>query len=320
MTGHPDPDVLAEFREGLLGRRRSARIRAHLAGCSRCASVSGELAEVTELLARAPLPPVPEQLAARLDRVLAAESAARARSEAPAAAGQGAATDAVPAAAGGLSAVAGRGPGAGDRDSTSGQAGRRGLRRPAARSGRPRPWRATALRAASVAAAILVVAGGGYGVSRLVQGAASAPSGGTGASRAGAGPAAGGRRTHAHPGLRPNIALPTEGLQVIHSGTDYLPGRLAAQAKAVLARHRVSSAGPGTVTPATSQALQGCVRLVTGGTPPALVDVARYRGRPATIIVQAAGGGTARRVWVAGPGCSATRRDLITQTVLPASG
>ena len=103
MIGHPDADTLAACREGLLGRRRSARIRAHLARCSRCASLDHELAAVTSLLASAPAPRIPDELAARLDTVLAAESAARARGESPAA-------DGIPATAGGIPATAARRP------------------------------------------------------------------------------------------------------------------------------------------------------------------------------------------------------------------
>ena len=33
---HPDTDVLAEFRAGLITGRRGARITAHLGGCERC--------------------------------------------------------------------------------------------------------------------------------------------------------------------------------------------------------------------------------------------------------------------------------------------
>ena len=117
MIGHPDADTLAACREGLLGRRRSARIRAHLARCSRCASLDHELAAVTSLLASAPAPRIPDELAARLDTVLAAESAARARGESPAA-------DGIPATAGGIPATAGATTGA--ADGGSGPAGRAG--------------------------------------------------------------------------------------------------------------------------------------------------------------------------------------------------
>jgi hypothetical protein len=309
MTGHPDADVLAEFREGLLGRRRSARIRAHLARCSRCASRSSELAEVTELLASAPAPKIPDELAARLDGVLAAESAARARAAIPAAAdrGTGTAPDAADGADGG--------------------------RPRKARSGRaPRPWRGTALRAASVTAALLVIAGGGYGVSRLVQGGPGGVSASLG-SRAGNGPQAGsseqGGPTFAGsagagpangPAVLPNIRRAAAGLPVIESGTDYLPGRLPAQVQAVLARFPVSPAGQTPAAAPGQAALRGCVNLITGGRGPRLVDVARYQGRPATIVVTEAAGGRPGQIWVAGPGCSAGTRDLIARAPLPGTG
>ncbi len=197
MTGHCDADVLAEFREGLLGRRRTARIRAHLAGCSRCAALSSGLAEVTALLASAPVPRMPDELTARLDGVLAAESAARARAGTPAAAA---------AAAPGAAAAAGNG-------SAHGAGRRRGGRPGPARPARPpRPWRATALRAASVTAAVLVIAGGGYGVSRLLQGGAGGGSSSAG-SRPGPAPrkAEGAHRTRACPpeACAWSIAAPT---------------------------------------------------------------------------------------------------------------
>ena len=234
MIGHPDADTLAACREGLLGRRRSARIRAHLARCSRCASLDHELAAVTSLLASAPAPRIPDELAARLDTVLAAESAARARGESPAA-------DGIPATADGIPATAGATTGA--ADGGSGPAGQAGPRPSRPRSTRPaRPWRVTALRAASVTAALLVIAGGGYGVSRLLQGGNSAENS----------PVSGG--SHSLPGVAPGVQVPRQGgnsaagssraglmipsggVSLVHSGTDYRPGQLAAQAEGVLAR------------------------------------------------------------------------------------
>jgi hypothetical protein len=304
MTGHCDADVLAEFREGLLGRRRSARIRAHLAGCSRCASLSSALAEVSALLASAPVPRVPDELAARLDGVLAAESAARAQAGTPAAA----AGDAR-AAPGGHGAAHG--------------AGRRRLGRPRpARAARPqRPWRATALRAASVTAAVLVIGGGGYGVSRLLQGGAHSSSSAT-ASGAG-GQRSGTRFVHgaqASGGAgQPDIPLHIGGLRVVHSGMNYLPGQLAAQAARVLARYALSYAGgkspAGTARPPAG--LPGCVKLVAGGTRVSLVDLATYQGQQATVIIEAGTGGQPGQVWVVRPGCSAGHRDLIAQVSLP---
>lgn len=72
---HPDADMLAEFRAGLIGGRRGARIVGHLAGCERCAELSGQLAEVSALLAAVPAPAMPRSVADRLDTALAVEAA-----------------------------------------------------------------------------------------------------------------------------------------------------------------------------------------------------------------------------------------------------
>jgi hypothetical protein len=290
MTGHPDADVLARFREGLLARRRSARIRAHLARCERCASVERELKEISTLLASAPVPQMPHELTARLDRVLAAEAAARS--------------------------------GAPDEGSPE--------RSPLPdRSSRPaRRWRTPALRAAAAAAAVVVIAGGGYGVSRLVS-----QGGGTGAAATApkAGPAqaqhaaagSGSSAQGAQNGTSSRAAgQPAGSARVVHSGTDYVPGKLAAQAQALLAR---PASGFNTQSPLwppglATAALRGCVQLVTGRAQPLLVDRARYRGQPATIIVQAPAGGRPGQVWVVGTGCSARSKDVLAHTALTGSG
>jgi hypothetical protein len=316
MIGHPDADTLATCREGLLGRRRSARIRAHLARCSRCASLDHELAAVTSLLASAPAPRIPDELAARLDTVLAAESAARARGESPAA-------DAIPATADGIPATTGATTGA--ADGGSGPAGQAGPRPSRPRSTRPaRPRRVTALRAASVTAALLVIAGGGYGVSRLLQGGNSAEnspvSGGSHSlPRVAPGvrvPRQGGNSAPGPPGA--GLMIPSGGVSLVHSGTDYRPGQLAAQAEGVLARWLAQSGGQSTSSVPTT--LAGCVMLFAGVARPILVDEASYGGRPATIIIRAPAAGHPGRVWVIVPSCSAAGRQLISTAALPASG
>jgi hypothetical protein len=316
MIGHPDADTLAACREGLLGRRRSARIRAHLARCSRCASLDHELAAVTSLLASAPAPKIPDELAARLDTVLAAESAARARGESPAA-------DGIPATAGGIPATAGATTGA--ADGGSGPAGQAGPLPSRPRSTRPaRPWRVTALRAASVTAALLVIAGGGYGVSRLLQGGNSAehsPVSGGSHSLPSAVP---GVRVPRHGGnsaagpSRGGLMIPSGGVSLVHSGTDYQPGQLTAQAERVLARGPALSGGQSTSPVPTT--LAGCVRLFAGVARPILVDEASYGGQPATIIIRAPAGHRPGHVWVIVPSCSAAGRQLVRTVVLRASG
>jgi hypothetical protein len=309
MTGHCDADVLAEFREGLLGRRRTARIRAHLAGCSRCAALSTGLAEVSTLLASAPAPRMPDELVARLDGVLAAESAARAQAAAPA--GAAGDTSAAPDGHG----AAPDSTGAARRASR-----RRGARtRPARPARQPRPWGGTALRAASVTAAVLVVAGGGYGVSRLLQGGTSGPS-----SSAASGPAHSQQPTERNPfnrsragGSGPGTNLSAR-LPVIHSGINYVPGHLPAQVAAALARPQASSGK--FASDKGNAALPGCVGRVTRGSGLRLVDLALYQGRPATIIVQNGADGRPRQVWVVGADCSANSPHILAHAQLTRAG
>jgi hypothetical protein len=71
--------------------------------------------------------------------------------------------------------------------------------------------------------------------------------------------------------------------------------------------------------------LQGCVTRIAAGGTVRLVDVARYQGKRATIIVVAGGAGGAggtggTRVFVVGPGCSGSRSDLIARASLPGAG
>lgn len=282
MTGHPDADVLAELREGLLGRRRSGRIRAHLAECPDCAAVSRGLAEVTALLAATPAPRMPDELVTRLDSVLATETAARAARD------------------GGVARDGGR-----DRSGRS-----------------PRPRRVLSLRMATAAAAVLAVAGGGYGLTRLVH---SSPGTGSGAGAAGTGAASrplssaeGPRQTAAGRRVVPSPQLAGP-LSVVSSGTDYQPGRLTAQVSATLRRYPAGlPLRTGSGTRAQGSRLAGCVKLIAGGAQPRLVDVARYRGLPASIIVLPAPQGALDQVWVVGSGCSATSRDVLARALLAA--
>ena len=70
---HLDTDVLADFRAGLITGRRGVKIAAHLAGCDRCTALDDKLTGVSVLLASVPAPPIPDNVAQRLEAVLAAE-------------------------------------------------------------------------------------------------------------------------------------------------------------------------------------------------------------------------------------------------------
>jgi hypothetical protein len=327
VTRHPDAGVLAEFREGLLGRRRSARIRAHLAACPHCASVDAGLAEVTDLLAGAPAPRMPDHLIARLDSALAAEAARRQPAmdagASTAGAGDGASRPVPGGAAPQPDGQAGSSP-------PGGHGGRRG-RRPASPR---RPARLRPAMLGAAAAAIIVVAGAAYGLASLSQQqSGTSASGGSAAGRSGesrhsgvVNPPAEGQSGPQHSGGTPAPAdlTPRITWQVIGSKNDYQPRTLASQAAGLARRYAVSAApAQGASTPAGTTAgpqLRSCVRQITGSTAPQLVDLAHYRGQPATIIVQAPSAGQPGHVWVTGRDCSARHHELLGQATLPGSG
>jgi hypothetical protein len=321
VRGHVDPETLAAFGEELLPRRRARRVAAHLAQCAQCAGLDAQLADLPTLLASTPAPPMPDALTTRIEAALAAEAAdrsVRAAAEAP-----------------GLAAAAGAGaPSAGPRDSAGTAPDRRDGR--AAAPGRSR----LALRVAAVAAAVVLIAGGGYGVSRLFSGGgplstspararAGSPLFAPAARPAGNAPAATqpSRAAALHRGAssanKERVApLGSVADLVIVSGTNYLPGQLQAQVKAVLTRFSKAPApspGQATALPSGVGRLSACVLHVTGGRRARLVDQARYDGKPATVIVVPAGANTLR-VLVAGPRCSAAATDLIASATLPSPG
>jgi hypothetical protein len=297
---HPDSGVLAEFRAGLISGRRGARISAHLATCEHCAGLCDRLAEVSVLLAAAPAPVMPERVARRLDGVLAAEVAQRHDSER--------AGDPRP-----------RGRVAGSRPARSRPAGSRPAgSRPAgsrpAGSGPGRRWngRLVALRVLAPAAAVLLLAAGGYGLSQI---GASSPTESTAASA----PSAAARSvvpraaSASHAEAQPEIQVPS--FQVVISRTDYRLATLRQQLEHELLLHARKAAGP--VRPA-SASVKACVFRVTSGIGPEtllLVETARFQGQPATVIIAVSG--HRQMAWVAGAACSAADEDLLAMTTIP---
>jgi hypothetical protein len=306
-------------REGLLGRRRTARIRAHLSGCSSCAEVDAGLAHVPSLLALTSVPPMPADLAARIGAALAAEAAAqraqgaqRAHATTPEAPGaQGA-----HAAAQGAPGVASAAPGVSPSPASGG------------RTPRARPRLARKVLACA-AAAVLVLAGGGYLLSRLHSTTGSSSASSAAAPNTARNPAGQAGQSNAAAGSG-SSASSGVGFTAISSGTNYRPGQLTAQVAAVLARYAtpagthaaVPAAGGATAqVPArradTHAALAACVERIAAGRPPRLVDEARYDGRAATIIVLPASARGPGQVWVVGPACSGARSDVLAHTPLP---
>jgi hypothetical protein len=64
--------------------------------------------------------------------------------------------------------------------------------------------------------------------------------------------------------------------------------------------------------------LSGCVSRIAAGRTVQLVDIARYRGAPATVIVTAAKGSAPAQVWVVGLRCSASASDILAHQPLHA--
>jgi hypothetical protein len=280
---------LALCAEGLLRRRQSERIRAHVDLCPECAAAQARLSEVPALLAQVPPPALPPVIAARLDAALNAEAARRA-AHAP-----GLAPDYVPDHAPDQAAPA-RSP-----DAAPGPRGprRRGLRLP------------VAARVLAVAGVLVVAGGVGYVVT---QSSPSTSSSGSSAQREAAGAS---HSTESHP----NIGGPALGttFAVTHSGTRYQPDTFPAQAATVLA-----SSAPGRIRPGnqsdqsrrSSPMLTGCVIKVVGAARASevkLVDQARYGGDPATIIVVDATATQPRTVYVVGTPCSASDAPILAQ-------
>ncbi|TDD28960.1 hypothetical protein E1287_31885 [Actinomadura sp. KC06] len=71
---HLDYDVLADLAEGLLEDDEAASVSAHLDTCADCRDLSADLADVSRILAEAPAPSMPAELAERIDTAIAAES------------------------------------------------------------------------------------------------------------------------------------------------------------------------------------------------------------------------------------------------------
>lgn len=281
---HLEADVLADFRAGLITGRRGGKISAHLAGCDRCTALGHQLAGVTTLLASVPAPVMPDSVAQRLDTVLAAEAASRRDSP----------------------ERAGREPSR-DTGASPRRAAHRGFRRPSLRVLVP-----------VAAAAAVILAGGGYGLSLLAHGpgsqATASAAGGT-ASRAAKSVASSANRGAPLQSGRAGASarsplLPAASVTVVTSGTDFQAATFEEQLTGVL---RVPPAADS--EQAASARVQGCVQRVAGGASLVRVLSARYDGQPATIIV--ARTGTHDTAWVAGSGCSSTNRDVLRTTSLP---
>ena len=276
---HPNSDVLAEFRAGLVTGRRRARVASHLAACERCTGLSDQLGEVSALLAAVPAPAMPDAVARRLDSVLAAEAAKRDFSE--------------------------RSAGDGSPDRAASPPPRRHW-----------DFRLVALRVLAPAAGVLLLAAGGYGLSRIGVTSTSSEASGSAASAA-AVPAAGtlpSTGATSRSGALPAFEAPAR-FAVVTSTTNYRHAILQQQLERELQRHAGAKGSAQELAPGP---VKGCVLLVTKGISPGtlvLVEKAYYHGQAANVIVAVSGRHDA--AWVTTPACSASSHYVLDTTTLP---
>jgi len=276
-----------------------------------------DLAGVAALLASAPAPAMPDQVTTRIQAALTAEAARMADAGS---AGHQPGQPRQPAGA----ARARQSRHAAGRDSA------RRLRLPELRS-------PLALRALGTAAVAVVIAGGVYGLAQLAPSSQSNSTASGSSGAAGERLAAGPNSPVLHYRSGGRLATFTP----FSTGTNFQRRQLTSQVSSELQNSRRSLPTSGTMNtntrpkaePAPAGAglhgpsfggiavknLQGCVTRIAAGGTVRLVDVARYQGKRATIIVVAGGAGSTR-VFVVGPGCSASRSDLIAQASLPGAG
>lgn len=285
--GHVDLDTLAELAEDLGGPGEAEDpdgepadgARAHLARCPRCRQQAADIAEVQRVLAAAPPATMPDHVVARIDASLEA---------------------------------------AADAPGFGGTPSRRVDRSPV-----PRRWyRRRPLQAGLAAAATVVLAVGGMVTGNAIitdRGTVESAGSGVPDSREMAPEADG------PPAAQPMQGSGNAGPPILATDSDYSADTLDDQVAALVQRRmagsdreesaRSAARTPRALRPLAEQArLSGCVDAATGDADrrPTVVDLARYDGEPAAILVFADRGRF--DVWVVGESCSADDPEVLLHT------
>jgi len=195
-------------------------------------------------------------------------------------------------------------------------------------SWRPAGLSAAATRLVAAAGAVVIVAAGGYlaaqqaGISAArppsPPRAAAAPelqlTPGPGISYGPPGsldtiPAAESRMNFTAARLRAQAISAVRAVEHLTAFTPQPPARTAA----VLTARTAHSATLG--SPSASR-LAGCIDLIAPGQTVLLIDIARYQGKPAAVVVTAAIGAGQAQAWVVGSSCSAETSDVLAHAAL----
>ena len=308
MKRHASPDELARLEADDLKPRKAARIRRHLATCSQCTQLNSQLSAVPAILSSLEFGPIPENLSARIESALVVEAHFRLANEP--------ATE------------------VGRRDLPTARSARLGQQR----HGRDRAgWRlpglsVAATRALATAGAIALIGGGGYEIASH----ASVPTASTASSASGAAngtvPGAAASQSVGAP-VNYGHGSEARSIPTVTSPTDFEPSTLRAQATAALKAARlegVHSAPPvrGQVfgypsansttgfhslatTGLVGAKLAGCIGRFSPGRVVQLVENAKFKGKPATIIITSLPSSQSAEVWVVGESCSASQGDVL---------
>jgi hypothetical protein len=312
MTQHASAEELALLAEGELRRRKAAKVSTHLAGCAQCTQVRAELTEVTTVLSAVPYPALPAAVSVQIESALRIEVNHRI-----------AAAPATEAARGVLPARS--------RRQRAG-AVQRGWHLPG--------LSVPATRLVAAAGAVVLVGGGGYLVASNLHSAVPASS-----SASGAAPSTNQQPMTAGPNVTYGSAGSQHTIHSVSSNMNFVPNELRTQVLAAYHEAQVkgeagnvsfggvSAPSAGSVhaaaSPLQSNAaaasgggggvgtrLAGCMKAVADGRMVLLLDLARYEGKPAVIVVLGSTATSQAEVIVTANGCSAASPDVLTRAPL----
>jgi hypothetical protein len=321
---HASVRVLARYGAGMVSGRQAVRIDGHLSSCARCSELSAKLDGVTTLLSLAEAPPMPARLTERIQAALATESAERAAS---AASRPGEA--AKHAHAKGVVHTPGR-PDLPERSRRR----RLALRMPDLTSPR-------LVRGLAAVGAVLVLGSVGYVLATGARTSQSQPT----AANPHPGPVAGTKFPHppgslrssgVYVGLRPLSYRrngQTTSVTGLTSTENFTPSNLAHEVRVQVANSEKMLAEPNATNGTQSGAaqtdnsfggttiprLEACLSRIAAGRQVVLADVARYLGKPATIIVlrPLSADSAVFDIVVVALTCSASNSHIITQATVP---
>jgi hypothetical protein len=294
---HPSASQLASLAIGEMRPRKAAKMEAHVAQCEQCTRICQQLGAIRAILASTSYPPMPDDLSARIGSAISREAQQRI-----------AATPAT-------------------------ESGRREL--PARRQ---RVWAGggwhllglsvAATRLAAAAGAVVIAAAGSYlvadnvGISVTLSSSSPLAGAAAPAQQMSLGPDV----TYGQPGLLHTIRaveshvnfvpahLRAEAISAVHAAED-LDAFPALQSASTAASLTGGVADPSPDSP-SARRLAGCIGLLAPGQTVVAIDVARFQGKPASVIVTAATVVSEAEARVVGPSCSATTKDVLTQAAL----